>query len=168
MASFQELSSAAQAAAQRVVDFNAQNGASSCTMVGYTQVVHDFKDAWNAAWLAPDATQPPEAQLAHNGMYDDACYAAIASFGLSAPPTCPSALPPLGGPQPPTPPTPPTPPGPIAKRGVPTWAWVLVGLLALVAVGGLGWYLYRRFGPTRALAAAAGEKKKRKGKRRKT
>lgn len=111
LGAYSDLAGAAVTAAQAVADF-ANSNSGYCSMVGFTQVVHDFKNAWNASWSAPDAPQPAEPQLAHNGMYDAACANAVNVSGVAAPATCPGALPPLGGGGGGGPPQPPPPPGP--------------------------------------------------------
>lgn len=169
-------SDALQAAAQALISaFSAVGQQGGCAQLAsgsgaVYDAVHAFKVAWNTAgWGAdpvPSGTQSVDGSfdsigpLAHNGLYDGPCAAAVTATGAGSYPACAGG----GGGQQPNPnPN----PGPIQptnngalRKGLIVLAWVLIG----GAVLGVGWYLWRRFGPAGAPGVAE-KKAKKKGKK---
>lgn len=132
-------SSALQTAAQAAV--NAINGDSNyCASVSQNGTavnvaVHNFKNAWNASGQG--------AQLAHNGLYDAACAAAIASVLGSSPTACAGGITPPTPPSPPTPPAPPAPPASTSSSGS-NAGLIIAGVVAAAGVGGAVYYARKK------------------------
>jgi LPXTG-motif cell wall-anchored protein len=136
----------------------AMNQVTDFTSTAACAPVMAFQNAWNAAGGSPTLTV--------DGGYGAQTAAAAgqvaaANGGGNVAPALTSGFPTCGSsPQPPTPPQPPV--NPPATTGGHAWLWWLVGGLAVLGLGGLGLWYYKRHKKGHA-RERKGRKSKRKG-----